>query len=133
MDTKVQVQGLGQLRSALRKVQADLPKELNVEFGRIAEQVAARVRPLVPHRSGKAAASVQGKSGGKIAFGGRQAEYYPWLDFGGRVGRGRSVIRPIVSGGRYVYPTIADSRDLIEGETEKAIERVLKHAELSKD
>jgi hypothetical protein len=37
--------------------------------------------------------------------------YYPWLDFGGRVGRSRSVVRPYLKQGRYIYRAYFANRD----------------------
>jgi hypothetical protein len=36
-------------------------------------------------------------------MGGRRAPYMPWLDFGGAVGPARSVTRPFIRRGRYLY------------------------------
>ncbi|MEK8107406.1 hypothetical protein NKG94_23815 [Micromonospora sp. M12] len=49
----------------------------------------------------------------RIALGGRRAPYAPWLDFGGRVGPSRSVVRPYVRGGRYVYKGLEVRRDRV--------------------
>ena len=39
--------------------------------------------------------------------------YYPWLDFGGKVGPKRSVERPFRREGRYIYPGFGEQRDEI--------------------
>jgi hypothetical protein len=69
-------------------------------------------KPRVPARSGRARASVKARSTqsqSRVVGGGNKAPYYPWLDFGGRVGRGRtgpntgSVHRTFIRNGRYIY------------------------------
>ncbi len=67
----------------------------------------------------------------------QKAGYYPWLDFGGTTGRGRvkagsheraaargSANRPLVKGGRFLYPAIAESSEFIGDEAGVIIERV---------
>jgi hypothetical protein len=53
--------------------------------------------------------------------GGSKAPYYPWLDFGGRVGRRHATVRPFLEHGRYIYNAYFRSR----GEFEKALEGAL--------
>jgi hypothetical protein len=130
-ETRVEVRGLRELKSAFRQVDKGLNKELGHEFKELAESIAAKVRMKVPKRKGRAASSVKGKGsqrGGAIAFGGSAAPYYPWLDFGGRVGRSKSIYRPFQSSGRYVYPTIAENKDEIIDETDKVLKRMLQKA-----
>jgi hypothetical protein len=130
-EVKVEVRGLAELGRAFRQVDAELPKELKAAFRSIAERVIERARPFIPRVSGAAAASLKPRStakGAGIAFGGEKAPYYPWLDFGGKVGRKRSISRPVVPGGRYVYPAIAASRDAIGREVNEAVELVAERA-----
>lgn len=130
-DVRVVTHGIPELQKALKALGNGAEKELKSEFKDIAEEVAEAVRPKVPKRSGRAASSVKGRGtsrGGSIAFGGSKAEYYPWLDFGGRVGRNRSIERPFVAEGRYVYPTIREKRDDLIRRTDDVIERLAKKA-----
>jgi phage gpG-like protein len=79
----------------------------------------------VPQPTGRAAASIKARgraSGGSIAFGGSKAEYFPWLNFGGRVGRNRRIERARVEPDRYIYTTISEKK----GDTEAAIDKALK-------
>lgn len=51
-----------------------------------------------------------------MAGGGSRAPYYPWLEFGGRVGRKESVSRTFVPGGRYIWPSWTKNRtDILTG------------------
>jgi hypothetical protein len=115
-DFKVEVNGLRDLRNALRAVEDATPGALRDGLADLAGLVAEDARNRVPVRTGKARASIvvrRQTAGAAIATGGSRAEYEPWLDFGGRVGRGRSVVRPFLKTGRYVYPALADKRAVI--------------------
>ena len=54
--------------------------------------------------------------------------YYPWLDFGGRVGKGKSVRRPFNKGGRYIYPGYAKNRPEVEERLLAALLQVCQQA-----
>jgi hypothetical protein len=100
------VDGLAEFSRNLKKLDADLPKALRLALNQAADVVVDYARPLVPRRTGRAARSVAARStrtAVRVVAGGKRAPYYPWLDFGGRVGRGRSVVRPFLKDGRYIY------------------------------
>ena len=114
----IRVEGIREVAAALRAIDKGLQKELRDGMKAAAEIVVPEIQARVPHRRGKAAASVKAKGtnrGAGISFGGTKAPYFPWLDFGGSVGRGHepgkansgAIKRDIVQGGRYVYPAIA--------------------------
>lgn len=91
-----------------------------------AELVVGNAGPRIPFRSGNARRSLRAVSG-RITAGGPGAEYYPWLDFGGNTGPGRTgprtgaVVRPFITSGRYLYPAlVAESRD-ITGRMEEGV------------
>lgn len=74
----------------------------------IADDVITTVRGRVPYATGAARASytsVVTATGVDLTFGGPQAPYVPWLEFGGKAGRSGGT-RPYVPGGRYLYPVI---------------------------
>ena len=122
---KVEVRGIRELSSAFKRVDAELPKELKAAFLRIAGSVTDVARGKVPVISGKAASSIKPRAsarGASIAFGGTAAEYFPWLNFGGRVGRNQSIVRERVEPDRYIYATIIAKR----GETEAAVDGAVK-------
>jgi hypothetical protein len=106
MADPIKIDGLSQFRANLKKLDRDLPKALRLAFNAAADIVVDDARPRVPSRSGKARASVKAKSTqsySRVSGGGNKAPYYPWLDFGGKVGRNRSVSRPFIKDGRYIY------------------------------
>lgn len=111
---KVEVSGLRQFGRALKKVDSDLPKALRAALNECATLLIDETRPLIPKKSGRAARSLKARSTRsevRVAVGGRLAPYYPWLDFGGRVGRNRSIRREFIKEGRYLYPTLGKNRE----------------------
>lgn len=120
----IAVQGMKELRKALRDLDGESQKEIRVALNEVASTVAQGAARRVPVRSGKARASLRAMSSQtetRIAAGGRKAPYYGWLDFGGRIGRNKAQKRPWFDGGRYIYPTIAANRDSLA----KAVEAQL--------
>jgi hypothetical protein len=139
---EVRVTGIAELSRAFRKVDAELPKELKGAFRAIAEKVIGVAQAKMPSVSGRAKGSLKPRStakGAAIAFGGNAAAWEPWLDFGGTTGRGHksqagkgigggAIKRPIIAGGRYVFPAISESHDLIIHEVNEAVVAVAKKA-----
>lgn len=110
----VRVEGLNAVAKAIRRIDPELAKELRVVLNDAADTIVDRARPGVPKRSGRAAASIKAKSTrslARVTGGGSRAPYYPWLDFGGRVGRRRSVTRQFRKRGRYIYKAYFRARD----------------------
>jgi hypothetical protein len=131
----VRVTGLRELSGAFRKLDAEVSTGVKTGFRSIAEGVAGTARHKAPSQSGRARASIKTRAttrGAGIAFGGSAAPYMPFLDFGGSVGRGHrpgdywsgAVQRRWISGGRYVYPAIVESKD----DTEQAIDKLITSA-----
>jgi hypothetical protein len=114
----VNVHGFRELNRALKRVEPELQKELRTELRGIARTVAMKVRAKIPRRSGRAARSVRFGASARAAYvqhGDKAAPYVGWLDFGGTLrptgGRKNTIRRPVVDGGRYLYPTIAENRE----------------------
>lgn len=110
----VEVTGLKEFRAQLKAMDAGLPKLIRVALNEASELVISYARPKVPHRTGRAQASLKVRSSQKearIAAGGTRAPYYPWLDFGGTTPRGGT--RPFYTEGRFIYPGLRANRDEI--------------------
>lgn len=123
-NAKISVEGLAEFNRGLRKLDSDAPKGLRIALNEVAEFLVGKIQPQIPKRTGNAAKSLKARStrtSARIAVGGRRAPYYPWLDFGGRTGRNRSVKRPFYKEGRYVYPTLRRERPEIERRLEGAL------------
>lgn len=116
MPERIEIRGIKEFQRSLRKMGADLPKQLRIALNQASQLVIDKAQPAIPRKSGAAAASLKVRSSqreARIAAGGRKAPYYPWLDFGGKVGRDRSVSRPFHKEGRYIYPALRKNRDEI--------------------
>jgi hypothetical protein len=141
---RVEIHGVRDLQKALKQMDTGMEKALKNEFLDIAESVASGVRSkVVKGPTGRASASVKARAsnrGASIAVGGTKAPYYPWLDFGGSVGRGHQPGKPWsgairrdwkgvpVGKGRWLYPTITEHRDDIVDQTDDALERLARQA-----
>lgn len=102
----IKVEGLKEFTKNLKTLDADLPKAVRLAFNTAADIVVDAARPKIPTRSGKAKASVKSRStrtAARVVGGSKRVPYYPWLDFGGKVGRNKSIRRPFIKDGRYIY------------------------------
>lgn len=144
----IQVTGLREWQTAIRQVDRELPKEVRKEFLSIADYVVGQAQQRMPWGSGEAMRSLKARAtqkgagisrpAGGTPWRGEKADYYPWLDFGGSVGRGRianghqagggSIHRPVVKGGRYLYPAIVGATDYIVQHVGDTILRVARTA-----
>jgi len=132
----LKVAGLAEFRRGLRRVDAGAAKGLRVALNTVVDVLIDATRPEIPSRSGAARASLRAQStqtAARLAVGGPTAPYYPWLDFGGRVGRRKSVVRPFYRAGRYVYPTLARIQPDIEEAMLRALAGVATGAGLAVD
>lgn len=112
----IKITGLAEFNRNLRKLDKDLPKALRLALNEAGEIVVAWAKPQVPVQSGKAVGTVKARStrtSARVTGGSAKVPYYPWLDFGGRVGRNKSVKRPWQSAGRYIYPGYTSNVDKI--------------------
>jgi hypothetical protein len=142
----VAIRGLAELQGAFRSVDRDIPKQLRLAMKAIADHVVGVAQQKMPWQTGEAERSLRPRSSatgagiarpaGGTPWRGEPADYYPWLDFGGTTGRGHqtrghnggggSIVRPIVKGGRYLYPAIAQSSKFIAEQAEGAVVKVAK-------
>lgn len=114
MAETLRVEGLKEFQRALKQMSKEHPKALRRAQNVAADLVVRNALPKVPVRSGAARRSLKAAStqtATRVRGGGARAAYYPWLDFGGRVGRARSVSRPFRKEGRYLYKTYYALRD----------------------
>lgn len=110
----VRVDGLRDLQAALKRLDGESQKALRTALNTAVELIAVDVRRRLPYDTGRAKSTVRPTSSQReasLSAGGRKAPYVPWLDYGGRVGRKRSVSRPFKPEGRYVYPSYHANRD----------------------
>ena len=130
-DLKIEVHGLREFRTNLRRMDRNLPKGLRTAGNKAAEVVVKHAKPKVPRRTGKAAGSVRAastQSAARVAGGGARVPYYPWLDFGGAVGRNNSVKRPFYKTGRYIWKSFAEHKGQVQDELHDALVEVAEGA-----
>jgi len=133
VEARIAVTGLADLNRSLREIDKEAPKALRIALNGVADLLVTEVRPEVPSVSGRARKSYKAKStrtAARVSMGGRGAEYVPWLDFGGRTGRNRSVERAFYKEGRYLYPTLKRIRPAIESALGEALVDVARSAGL---
>jgi hypothetical protein len=115
----IKIDGLAEFNRSLKKLDSDLPKALRLAGNSAADIVAAYAKqpvPMGPARGGHAVTSIKAKSTrteARVQGGGAKYAYYPWLDFGGRVGPKKSVRRPFIKSGRYIYPAYTNNKEEI--------------------
>lgn len=120
----LKIHGLREFQAALKDMDGESQKKLRLVLNDAAELVADGARRRMPSKSGKARASVKAASSqreARVQGGGAKAPYYAWLDFGGAVGRDKSVKRTFYGGGRYIYPAYGAERTEIEDLLEKRL------------
>lgn len=106
----IKVDGLAQFNKALKQIDKDAPKQLRMVGNEAASIVSARAQSRVARQSGRAQRSIKANSTrtlSRVKGGGPKQPYYPWLEFGGRVGKRRSIKREFIKSGRYIYPSYA--------------------------
>lgn len=133
MIEKVSVVGLAEFSRALKRMDSEAPKGLRLAANEAAQHLIDSTRPKMPSRTGKARQSLKARStrtAVRVSMGGPRAPYTPWLDYGGRVGRGNSVRRPFIKEGRYLYPTYHQERATFQGILQDALVKVAEGAGL---
>lgn len=113
----IKVEGLKEFQRALKTLDGESQKRLKVVLDDVSRVVAQAAARRVPHRTGRAAASLRAQSSqreARVVGGSKKIPYYGFLDFGGRVGKNKSVARPFVKSGRYLWPAVAANRTSLE-------------------
>lgn len=132
----IRIDGLTQFTRDLKKVDKDLPKAVRLALNEAVEIVTDYARPRVPSRSGRARGSIRSRStrtAARVFAGGRRAPYYPWLDFGGKTGRNRSIHRPFHREGRYLWKGLIVKRDEFQARIERALVGVVEASGIEVD
>lgn len=127
MSASIHVTGLKELQKGLNSLEEKLGPELKRGLDVIAGKVVTVAQSKTARRSGKAASSIKAGSSQRAAVikvGGQKAPYFPWLEWGGRVGRRKQVKRPFIPEGRTIYPTAADKREELVHDLDELIVRL---------
>lgn len=135
----IKIEGLREFNRGLRKMDRELPKGLRLAGNAAANIVVDEAKPRIPTGPGvgghvkstlKAAST---RTAARVSFGSKRLPYGAWLDFGGRVGRNRSVHRPFLKQGRYVWKSFADRRAEVEQTLQTELVKVARGAGLGVD
>jgi len=127
MTEPLKIEGLREFSRGLKAMDNDLPKQLRRGLNEVADEVIDLAASRVPLRTGAARRSLKSKSTRTLvraSGGSSRVPYYPWLDFGGRVGKNNSVVRPFLRRGRYLYPAYDEMK--ASGEFEEKLEAVIR-------
>ncbi len=120
----IRIEGLDRFRAGLRGMDRGLPRALRLALNEAAQLVVDDAVPNIPRLTGRAAVSVRvasSQAAVRVRAGGAKVPYYPWLDFGGKVGRNRSVDRAFFSEGRYIWKSFASKRDEVQATLQRAL------------
>jgi hypothetical protein len=126
----IKVEGLRALRKRLRKADREGRVRLKAASnaaGQIIVDTAKPRVPLGPGKGGHARSSVKVASTNnqaRVQAGGKKYPYFPWLDFGGRVGPKRKTHRPFLTEGRYIWKAFDEKRSEIEVVLEREMQIV---------
>ena len=132
----IRVDGLKQLNKSLKALSADAPKALRLAGNDAADLIVKVARPKVPTGPGKrghAAASIKAAStrtAARVKAGGPKYPYFPWLDFGGKVGRRKRTVRPFLKSGRYVWKAYGEQHEHVAATLAEGLEKVIGDAGL---
>lgn len=129
----VEVQGLREFSKALKSLDRELPIELRKGMNSIAKVVADSARTQVPKRSGKLANSIRPSSTqrvGKVTMGNAKVPYAGFIEYGGAVGRKKSVKRAFKKDGRYLRPAYEANRERVQAEMVELVDRTIRKAGL---
>lgn len=135
-EVAVRIDGLSDFVRRLRKMDRDAARGLRVAMNQAAQIVVDEAVRHVPRRTGRAAASIRAQStmtASRVKAGGARVPYYPWLDFGGKVGRDNTASRPFFKKGRYIYPAYDHTRPQFERVLQRAILDVARTAGVDVD
>lgn len=139
----VRVEGLDELRRALRAAGRDLPRELKAILNEAGGLIATATRLRVPVRSGRLAASIRPRSTqreGRVQMGTpARVPYAGWIEFGGTIRHhgtrhqhagSHRIHRKHVRNGRYLYPAGLDASPRVSDLAATRIEQLMRRTGL---
>lgn len=136
MSEPIRVEGMNEWNRALRRLDSEAPKALRIAHNKAAQIVVDTARPRVPLGPGKGGHAKDSirvastRTSTRVKAGSKRIPYYPWLDFGGSVGPKRSVRRPFIKEGRYIFAAYNDNKPEIADTLKRELEAVINAAGL---
>ena len=129
----IKIQGLTTFQRALKEMDDGAQKQLRLVFNRAADLIVREAPRGMPRKTGAAERSIKARSGQReavVVAGGTKAPHYPWLDWGGAVGRKKSVKRRFIKGGRYLYPAYSRNTATVQRILEDGLHELVRDAGL---
>lgn len=126
MNEVIRVEGLKEFQKKVVAADKQFGTELRLGLNEAARIVASAAAPRVAVRSGRLRASVRALSTqreGRAVMGSAAVPYAGWWEFGGAVGRNKSVLRPRVPQGRALYPAFIAQRVQVEAVAARVLNR----------
>lgn len=127
MPEPIKIEGLAEFRRGLKAISAESAKGLRLAGNKAADIIVADAVPKVPVGPGKGghgSSSIKARStqtAARVTEGGKKYPYMPWLDFGGRVGRRKSVKRPFIKTGRFIWASFDDRSEEVTATLTEAL------------
>ncbi len=128
---KIDDSDLAKLRRELDAVKAGMDVGLRPLYSDLAQSVVEGARSKIPSKTGRARNSLRATEG--VITYGQGVPYVPWLDFGGAVGINKSVQRPVLQSGRYLFPALSANKGKGMEAAEKALTSVVEKNGLEVD
>lgn len=135
MDIEVRVEGMAEVLAGLSRLASSAPAaglDAASESAKIVGGEAKLGVPIGPGAGGHAVASLTA-TGPQVSGGGSRFPYFPWLDFGGAVGKNNSVRRPFIRQGRFIWDTYANNKLRVEVEMDRSITQAARMSGLEVD
>lgn len=127
----LKVEGLRELRKALRGIDKDAPREITRAHREVAKLIVPAARQAAPRQSGDLAASIRAGGTQKtptVTVGGTKVAYAYPQEFGGTVplfGGPRVQIKPFRRQGYFLFPAIRSSEGKIREAYLTALDRAI--------
>lgn len=105
---KVKIRGLDGFQHELEVSERRLVEGVRSLMSELARETAddARDRAKRGQLTGRSMNSI--RTAGPVVRAGDDVPWYGFADFGGRVGKKRSIIRTYIKGGRWLFPAVRD-------------------------
>lgn len=132
----VRIEGLRELQATLKALDGESQKQIRVVLNEAAGIVVRGAQNRAPVVTGAYRKSIKAASGQReasVKAGGAKVPYAGFLDYGGRVGKHKSVVRPFQRGGRYVYPAYYAQRENILAAIAAGLTRLVASVGLEED
>lgn len=105
---KVKARGLDGFMHEMEVAEERLTEGVRDLMGDLSKEAASDARDNARRgkKSGDAMNSIRAM--GPVVRAGDDIPYYGFADFGGRVGKDRSIVRTYIKGGRWLFPAVRD-------------------------